>query len=74
MPKTLIRKPHHQGPRQKPGRAVLVRCLGPGEEHSFQSRWPQGNRICTRCRQRIEQLRQMLGRTEITPTPTEGDE
>ena len=30
---------------------VRVRCLGVGEEHTFMSADPVGNRICDRCRQ-----------------------
>ncbi len=33
---------------------IMVRCLGPGPEHVFLSRDVRNNRVCSRCRAKIE--------------------
>lgn len=33
---------------------VAVRCLGPGREHTFLSRDPATERVCPKCRAKID--------------------
>ena len=35
---------------------VVVRCLGPGDEHTFRSLDPKMNRVCPKCAARIAAL------------------
>jgi hypothetical protein len=44
-------------PRAKNRPRVLVRCLGPGDEHHFLSLDPTRERICLDCRLVIRNLR-----------------
>lgn len=36
-------------PRQNKSSRTLVRCLGPGSEHTFMSSNPTYHRVCSRC-------------------------
>lgn len=35
---------------------VVVRCLGPGEEHTFRSGDPTSERVCKGCREKLKTL------------------
>jgi len=43
-------------PPAKSVKLVRVRCLGPGKEHTFQSRDRQSERVCKTCREKIASL------------------
>lgn len=52
---------------------VEVRCLGPSErEHTFMSRFPKGERICARCRQKQKALAKVEQFTCSTPPQLQG--
>lgn len=35
---------------------TMVRCLGPGPEHVFLSRDARNNRVCSKCRYKIDSM------------------
>lgn len=44
----------------KPTKTVLVRCLGPGKEHKFQSRDRTNERVCKACREKLMSVSTMV--------------
>ena len=59
---------HYQRPAAQEG-SYLVRCLGPGDEHTFYTDDPSKRRICPRCRSRIQEMRLSM-RDEPLPDPS----
>lgn len=43
----------------------LVRCLGPGEEHTFLSTDTASHRLCPKCRDRIKGIREEYKNTGL---------
>lgn len=51
----MTREPRHHRKKMPAPPRVRVRCLGPGDEHTFLSTGP-GNRVCDACRRGLRQL------------------
>lgn len=49
---------------------VLVRCLGPGEEHEFLSHDRVRNRVCPRCRVTIKEMSTRCSQVMQEPNAT----